>query len=59
MTPDEVVDYEYGRELRRLQDAGLVMEVLRPSGQSGWKLTLKGLREFGSDNRLRMTVREA
>jgi hypothetical protein len=55
LTPEEALDYEFGRELQRMLKEGLVMEIIRPSGEPGWKLTLKGLREFGSENLLRIT----
>lgn len=55
LTPEEALDYEYERELRRMLEDGLVMEVLKDSGESGWKPTLKGLREFGTQNLIWIT----
>ena len=58
MTPEEVLDYEYGRELRRMREDGLVMEIVGTSGESHWRPTLKGLRQFGSENLMRITFAE-
>lgn len=55
LTPEEALDYEYERELRRMLEDGLVMEVVRESGESGWKPTLKGLRQFSTWNSIENT----
>jgi hypothetical protein len=65
LTPDERAEYEIGRELRRLRDAGLVMETGGSAGDRTWGLTLRGVRHvnaapievrMSSGKRMRLTV---
>ncbi len=54
LTPDERAEYEIGRELRRLRDAGLVMEIDR-AGERAWGLTLRGVRDLNHPIEVGMT----